>query len=306
MAHEDHDRSGHDQDHQHGGGGGMYLRFAAMIATSTVVMYILMYLNSWSLEHVFFSQTRMWMALYMGMAMAIVMLAYMLGMYRNRKLNGAIFGGAAVFFGIFLWLVRSQETVGDVAWMKAMIPHHSIAIMTSERANLSDPRAQKLADEIIAAQNREISEMRWLIERLENGETVDDPALGHEPGPPQVASLIDALARPVVATLDLEPMDSAQITQVVGEAPCTFSRSVTAEPVLAVGREGQGVTAISGQLVELSATTPPSPEGTVAETDNLVITVTPEDDDEATLVFELDTEPALTVGYDGYWSCGAD
>ena len=302
----DHDQQqDHQKQHKHGGNS-MYGRFAAMIATSTLVMFGLMYLNTWSLEHVYFSQTRMWMALYMGMAMAIVMLAYMLGMYKNRKINAAIFGGAAVFFGIFLWLVRSQATVEDVAWMKAMIPHHSIAIMTSERADLSDPRVQKLAEEIIAAQNREIAEMRWLIERLESGETVADPALGHEPGPPEVASLIDALASPVVAELDLEPMKPDHIAGVLGDAACTFRRSVTADPVLAVGPDGQGVTAISGQLVELSAEAPPSPDGVVAATDGMILRVTPEEDPaEATLIFELQTEPALTVGYDGYWTCNA-
>ncbi len=139
-------------------GGGMgYGRFAAMIATSTVVMFGLMYLNTYALDHVFFSQTRMWMALYMGAAMAVIMLAFMLGMYSNRKANIAIFAGAIVAFGVSLWLVRSQESVEDLAWMRAMIPHHSIAILTSERADISDPRVRALADAIIEAQRGEIA-----------------------------------------------------------------------------------------------------------------------------------------------------
>lgn len=144
-----------------------YWRFAAMIATSTLVMYGLMYLNTYALAHVFFSQTRAWMALLMGATMAIIMLAFMLGMYANRRLNIAIFAGAALVFSGALWLVRSQTTVDDVAYMKAMIPHHSIAIMTSKRAQISDPRVQALAGEIIAAQEREIAEMRRLIADLE-------------------------------------------------------------------------------------------------------------------------------------------
>ena len=144
-----------------------YWRFAAMIATSALVMYGLMYLNTYALAHVFFSQTRAWMALLMGATMAIIMLAFMLGMYANRRLNIAIFAGAALVFGGALWLVRSQTTVDDVAYMKAMIPHHSIAIMTSKRAQISDPRVQALAGEIIAAQEREIAEMRRLIADLE-------------------------------------------------------------------------------------------------------------------------------------------
>ena len=144
-----------------------YWRFAAMIATSTVIMYGLMYLNTYALDHVFFSQTRLWMALLMGATMAIVMLGFMLGMYRSRALNIAIFTGAAVVFAGSLWLVRSQATVDEVSYMKAMIPHHSIAIMTSRRAHISDPRVRKLADEIIEAQVREIGEMKALIADLQ-------------------------------------------------------------------------------------------------------------------------------------------
>lgn len=142
-----------------------YWRFAAMIATSTAVMYGLMYLNTYALEHVFWSETRAWMALLMGAAMSVIMLAYMLGMYRNRALNIGIFGGSIAVFALSLWLVRSQATVGDVDYMKAMIPHHSIAILTSERAGISDPRVRKLADEIIEAQEREIAQLEaWLAE----------------------------------------------------------------------------------------------------------------------------------------------
>ncbi|MFO6463438.1 DUF305 domain-containing protein [uncultured Jannaschia sp.] len=159
----------HHDNSQSGGSG--YGRFAAMIAASTVIMYGLMYLNTYALDHVFFSQTRMWMALYMGAMMAIVMLAFMLGMYANRTINIAIFAGAAVAFAAFLYLVRSQDTVGDVAWMKAMIPHHSIAIMTSERADISDPRVRELADAIIEAQRAEIAEMKRYIADIEaNGD----------------------------------------------------------------------------------------------------------------------------------------
>ncbi|WP_108482955.1 DUF305 domain-containing protein [Oceaniglobus ichthyenteri] len=161
MAHQD---SAHKGTNSYG-------RFAAMIVTSTVVMFGLMYLNTYALDHVFFSQTRMWMALYMGGAMAVIMLAFMLGMYSNRTVNIAIFSGAAVAFVLGVALVRSQATVGDVAWMKAMIPHHSIALLTSERADISDPRVRALADAIIEAQRAEIAEMKLYIADIEaNGD----------------------------------------------------------------------------------------------------------------------------------------
>ena len=144
-----------------------YRRFAAMIATSTVVMFGLMYLNTYAIEHVAFSQTRAWMALLMGATMAVVMLGFMWGMYKNTRANIAIVVAAVAVFAVSLTLVRSQATVGDVSYMKAMIPHHSIAIMTSERANIRDPEVRQLADEIIEAQVREIAEMERHIARLE-------------------------------------------------------------------------------------------------------------------------------------------
>jgi len=146
-----------------------YVRFLAMIATSTVVMFGLMYLNTYAIDHVFFSETRAYAALYMGATMAVVMLAFMLGMYSNRTANTAIVIGAVIVFAGALFLVRSQATVGDVSYMRAMIPHHSIAILTSERANIDDPRVRHLADEIIEAQRREIAEMEALIADLEGG-----------------------------------------------------------------------------------------------------------------------------------------
>jgi len=144
-----------------------YGRFAAMIVTSTVVMFGLMYLNTFALSHVEYSQTRMWMSLVMGATMALIMIGFMWGMYKNRSANLAIVGASVAAFALGLWLVRSQQTVDDVSYMRAMIPHHSIAIMTSERAHIRDPEVRKLADRIIDAQVREIAEMKRNIARLE-------------------------------------------------------------------------------------------------------------------------------------------
>lgn len=144
-----------------------YLRFFAMIGTSMIIMYFLMYLNSYQiLDHAWFSETRLFMTMIMGGAMMAIMLFFMLGMYRNRKANVAIFIGAGFLLLLSVWLVRSQVTVTGVDYMEAMIPHHSIAILTSERAGIDDPRVRELADEIIEAQRREIKEMEWLIEDI--------------------------------------------------------------------------------------------------------------------------------------------
>jgi hypothetical protein len=145
-----------------------YQRFAVMIATSTVVMYGLMYLNTYQLDHVVFSETRVYMALVMGAAMALVMLGFMRGMYTDARRNLGIAAASLVVFAVALWLVRSQATIDDVSYMRAMIPHHSVAILTSGRARITDPRVRKLAEEIIEAQRREIDEMKALIRELDD------------------------------------------------------------------------------------------------------------------------------------------
>lgn len=148
-----------------------YIRFFAMIGTSMVVMFLLTYLNSYQiLDHAWFSETRLFMTLIMGGAMMMIMLGYMLGMYKNGRINIAIFVGAGLLMIAGIWLVRSQATVTGVDYMEGMIPHHSIAILTSERAQIKDPRVRELADGIIDAQRREIKEMEWLINDIrENG-----------------------------------------------------------------------------------------------------------------------------------------
>ena len=95
-------------------------------------------------------------------------------MCRDKRVNIGIVVGNALCFVVALWLVRSEQTVSDVSYMKAMIPHHSIAIMTNERAHIRDPRVRKLADGIIAAQVREIAEMKGLIADLERNPTATE------------------------------------------------------------------------------------------------------------------------------------
>lgn len=141
-----------------------YWKFLLMIGVSTVIMFGMMYLNVYSIDHLFFSRTRVFMALMMGAVMAIIMLLFMWKMYENKTLNQIILGVSVLVFAGSLFMVRSQTTVSDVAWMKAMIPHHSIAILTSKRANLKDPEVKKLANDIIEAQEKEIEQMKKLIE----------------------------------------------------------------------------------------------------------------------------------------------
>lgn len=160
-----------------------YPRFIAMIIVSTVIMFGLMYMNTYAIDHIFYSQTRAWMAVVMGATMAVIMLTFMFDMYKSTRANTLIILVSLVAFAVSLYLVRSQETVDDVSYMKAMIPHHSIAIMTSARAHIRDPRVRKLADGIIEAQVREIGEMKQLIDDLEKTPPASNsPAL--QPGVP--------------------------------------------------------------------------------------------------------------------------
>lgn len=152
-----------------------YRNFLLMISAASILMLCLMYLNTYQFSHVWFSQTRLFMTFIMAGAMAAVMLLFMRHMYKNRRANLAIVIGSIALIVLGLWLVRSQATVRDVAWMKAMIPHHSIAILTSERAQISDPRVRELADKIIETQHREIAEMEVLISDLEGKQKITMP-----------------------------------------------------------------------------------------------------------------------------------
>ena len=147
---------------------GAYLRFVAMVATSTVAMFCLTYLTTYQWSHVHFSETRAYMALIMGAAMASVMLAFMLHMLSDTRKNLAVVAIAAIVAAGAWWLMRSQRTVEDLSWMRAMIPHHSIAILTSERAQISDSRVRDLANRIVETQRSEIAEMEALIADLED------------------------------------------------------------------------------------------------------------------------------------------
>ena len=145
-----------------------YTIFIMMLVASAVSMYITMYLNTYKFDHVYFSWTRMYMTLIGVSAMAIIMFLFMRKMYKDKTKNIGIIVGSVAIFLVSLFLVRQQEPIEDVRWMKAMIPHHSIAILTSSRAELSDPEVKKLAKDIIEAQKREITEMKAMIKRLES------------------------------------------------------------------------------------------------------------------------------------------
>lgn len=275
-----------------------YWRFGAMILTSTIVMFALMYINTFALEHLFWSETRAYMALLMGATMAFIMLSFMLSMYSSKSTNAAIFVGAVLVFAVSLWLVRSQQTVQDRSFMSAMIPHHSIAIMTSGRAELTDARVEKLAHDIVLAQNREISEMRYLIADIEDtGETDEiytDP-------PAQVGTLDAALNNTLVATLDPSPLtaDELRAVGVEGTLDCGFRRVEGEDPVIWTADDNAAIK-LNGVIIPLES----QGEG-IYGAPGITMTIRDVDDADwrggAELVFAL--ERGLTVGYRGFYDC---
>ena len=144
-----------------------YRGFALMLLISFFVMYAVMFLNVDQFDHIYLSLTRTYMSLLMVSAMALVMLGLMRHMYPDKRTNVLIVGGSLFVFALTLTLLRTQTPVGDVQYMKAMIPHHSSAIMVSRAANLQDPEVEKLSEGIIQSQEREIAEMKAAIARLE-------------------------------------------------------------------------------------------------------------------------------------------
>lgn len=145
-----------------------YSKLFVSLAISFVVMYSVMFLNVDELNHIYLSQTRLYMSLLMVTPMAIIMIMTMAHMYQDKKKNLYIMIGSVAAFAIALFLLRSQALVGDVQFMKAMIPHHSSAILTSQHANIDDPEVRELAEQIIKSQKREIDQMKNIIERLSN------------------------------------------------------------------------------------------------------------------------------------------
>ncbi len=156
-------------------------RFAAMIAVSTIIMFVLMYQLVYSYDHVLFSLNRLIASLLMGCIMAVVMLAFMWSMYSGRGVKLALAVIATIAAVVLFYVNRNQSLVDDTTFMKAMIPHHSIAINNARKATISDPRVRRLADQIIASQMQEIEEMRLLIDDIErNGSRGDKPLPARE------------------------------------------------------------------------------------------------------------------------------
>lgn len=143
-----------------------YKKFVITMIISFIIMYCVMFLNITELDYFYISTTRLYMALLMICPMAVVMMLMMGKMYPSKRVNKGIIISAIIVFIVVLADLRTQTPIGDVQYMKAMIPHHSSAILTSTNANIKDPEVRKLADGIIEAQKKEIAEMKGILKRM--------------------------------------------------------------------------------------------------------------------------------------------
>lgn len=171
-------------------------RFAAMIATSTFIMFFLMYQLIYSVDHATFSINRLVASLVMGSVMTLVMLVFMWSMYEGMGTKVAVLSVAALTGIILLFVNRSQSLIGDTEFMTSMIPHHSIAINNARKADISDPRVRELADQIIESQVREILQMKLLLSAIEQDGERGDEVLPARPA--QVTPEMEAEARSAV------------------------------------------------------------------------------------------------------------
>ena len=143
-----------------------YKKFFIMQGISLVVMFAVMYsmVDVW--DHIYLNINRFYMAFLMVLPMTVIMLMMMSDMYTDRKKNMAIISLAlAAFVGVF-FLVRTQGFVGNQAFLRSMIPHHSSAILMCQEADITDQEILDLCDNIIQVQRVEIQQMEDIMERL--------------------------------------------------------------------------------------------------------------------------------------------
>ncbi len=145
-----------------------YKALAATVGIHFFIMFALTYSGVFRFEHIYPNLNRFYMAVIMVAPMVILMMIFMGHMFGNKKLNIVLYSLSAVLFIGGFFAIRSQALVGDDQFLKSMIPHHSIAIKTCKKADISDAEIKQLCKEIVEAQREEISQMEEIMKRLEN------------------------------------------------------------------------------------------------------------------------------------------
>ena len=143
-----------------------YRTLALMAAIHFVAMYVLMYAMVDSVRQVVPNSNNLYMAGLMTSPMLLMEVVLMRSMYPDRRKNAVVIGAGLILLISAFAAIRSQALVGDVQFLKSMIPHHSGAILMCREGLLSDPRVQNLCRAIVDSQKREIEEMETLLDSL--------------------------------------------------------------------------------------------------------------------------------------------
>ncbi|MBN8809150.1 MAG: DUF305 domain-containing protein [Sphingomonas sp.] len=142
-----------------------YVSLAVQTAVSGVIMYLVMFVMIDGLGSFYNNLNMVYMTLMMAAPMTMMVIA-MKDMFPSTRANVAILAvSVLVFVGSFA-LIRTQTTIGDTAFLRSMIPHHSGAILMCEKAKLQDPEVKRLCEGIIKSQRNEINEMKAILRRM--------------------------------------------------------------------------------------------------------------------------------------------
>ncbi|AOO81609.1 DUF305 domain-containing protein [Bosea vaviloviae] len=144
---------------------GHYRRFAVELTLDFIAMYVVMYAMIATLRHFHFNLNNVYMTLMMLAPMSIIMLVSMRSMFPSRRLNLLIGAGAIAIFLASFAAMRTQAGVDNADFLRAMIPHHSGAILMCEQASITDVEITALCREIVASQQKEIAQMEAILAR---------------------------------------------------------------------------------------------------------------------------------------------
>jgi uncharacterized protein (DUF305 family) len=145
-----------------------YQKLVIMTVLSFISMYILMYSMVDRFNNVIPNVNQFYMAGLMTMPMIIIEVMLMRSMYMNKKLNVGIIAASIILLAGFYVAIRQQAAVSEKQFLNGMIPHHAAAILMSKKNPAKDPEIVKLQQEIISSQEREIAEMKAILERMKN------------------------------------------------------------------------------------------------------------------------------------------
>jgi hypothetical protein len=144
-----------------------YATLAVAVTVHFFIMWALTYSGVWSFDHIWLNLNRFYMAVVMVAPMVVVMVIAMRHMFPDKRVNVALLSVSTLVFAGAFASIRSQALVGDEQLSRSMIPHHSIAIKTCERARLDDPETIQLCREIVETQQEEIAQMERILARLD-------------------------------------------------------------------------------------------------------------------------------------------